>query len=475
MILFWLGWLAWLIIGALIALVAHLLTRWERRTDDVAVGMLGGVLGGVIFNQLGIPSVIDFNLWSSIGAAVGAVVLLAVFHAINRRWRSREQSAVPGAARTPAPTPAAESSARPTADKTGVRVYARSEAGRFGPVMRVGDRFVPYLAVLALLVALPLLDALLWAIRLPSISLVPPPFGTVEQYQGEAGTLDYVVYVPTSGAADERLPLVVLMHGCMQTPTILEVASGMTAVADANRFILVYPEQNVFTSPHRCWNWYSTAHQQRDSGEPALIAGIVGQVAQRYPTDPDRVYLAGISSGGAMTSIVATCYPDVFAAAAVHSGMAYESAVSIFHALSAPLTGSQVDPDIAGRNGYQCGGSPDRAVPVLVLHGRADTVVFPANEDDVIAQFAQVHDYADDGTDNDSIAPVPVSRQEAQVEDGHPYRIEQFTADGRLQRYSIDGLWHMWSGGTGVPPLSDPLAPNASQIFWDFFATHRLS
>jgi poly(hydroxyalkanoate) depolymerase family esterase len=250
----------------------------------------------------------------------------------------------------------------------------------------------------------------------------------------------------------------------------------MRSVADANNFLVAYPQQNAVSSPHRCWNWYDKNNQQRDRGEPALLMGIVDQVKQNYSVNPNQVYIAGISSGGAMTSIMASCYRDVFAAAAVHSGMAYEASNSIFQAIAAPLSGSQLAPEIAGRDAFACSNSQQRPIPVLVLHGTIDSIVVPQNANDVLEQFTQTNDYADDGTDNESVAAQPTNSETRQVEGGHSYTVEDYEFGGQLllQRYLVDGLWHMWSGGSGVPPLSDPQAPNASAIFWDFFQTHSL-
>jgi poly(hydroxyalkanoate) depolymerase family esterase len=269
----------------------------------------------------------------------------------------------------------------------------------------------------------------------------------------------------------------VLLHGCTQNPYLLEAAAGMRAIADANNFMIVYPQQNFVSSPHRCWNWYDTNNQQRDSGEPALLVGIVNEVQQTYSVDPNRTYVAGISAGGAMTSILASCYPDVFAAGAVHSGMAYKASVNVIQAITGPLSGSQVEPNAAGQEAYACSENTDRPIPVLDLHGTVDPIVVPENSHDVVEQFAQLHDLADDGDDNFSATDQPANTESQQVPDGYTYTIEDYQSDdnGLIERYVVDGLSHMWSGGTGVPPLSDPKAPNASQIFWDFLSQYSLS
>jgi poly(hydroxyalkanoate) depolymerase family esterase len=438
MILVLFTWILWLVIGAVVGTLAGIIL-WRRHelTDAVLVGMIGAFIGGLLFNLFSFTAVIDLNLPSIIGALIGAALLSGLYWAVNRQRRT-------------------------------------VVVDRENDDIQVGRRWIPIYVPIALLLLLPVLHlALLW-LRFPSITTAPPPFGTVASYSNPNGQLNYLVYRPGDG--DNAMPLVVLLHGCTQTPTILEAASGMQAVADQNGFMLVYPEQNFISSPHRCWNWYDERNQQRDSGEPSLIMGIVEEVAQQYAVDRSRIYVGGISSGGAMTSILASCYRDVFAAAAVHSGMAYDSANSIFQAPIAPLRGNQIPPEVAGVNAYECAGNAARPIPVLDLHGTADFVVAPINSDHTIEQFAQTNDYADDGSDNDSVLSQPTSSETGQVADGYTYTYERYEYSGNvlMERYIVDGLSHMWSGGTGVFPLSDPKAPNGSQIIWEFFQRYTL-
>jgi poly(hydroxyalkanoate) depolymerase family esterase len=465
MVMFILGWLMVLIIGAVVGAVGSrlkphrqaMLSNSRGVLTDITVSVLGAFLGGFLYSQLGIVGVTDFNLWSLVGALAGAIILLVLVRlSSRRRVRPLVLGEVAGA------NIPAENRDTPVDDDPGVRI---------------GRARVPLLVLAGLIALLPLLDLLLWMIRIPDLSARPPAFGTVGTYQNEFGELNYLVYEPQDAGADTGLPLLVLLHGCVQDPFILETASGMRAIADANGFMIVYPQQNFLSSPHRCWNWYDKRNQQRDSGEASLIMGIVNQVQGDFNVDANRVYVAGISSGGAMTSILASCYRDVLAAGAVHSGMGYESANSVFEALIAPFNGNQVPPEIAGQDAYECSQSFERSIPVIELHGTADMVVFPVNSQDTIEQFAQTNDFADDGQDNDSVQAQPTTTDSAQVEGGYQYTMENYEYDGALllQRYVVDGLSHMWSGGTGIDPLSDPKAPNASQIFWDFLSSHQLN
>jgi poly(hydroxyalkanoate) depolymerase family esterase len=452
------GWITWFIIGSIVALLTNVLTRNRHDSlDTVISAILGAFIGGFLASQFGITGVIDFSLLSIPAALVGAIIFVILL----RRFTRRQVKSI-----APVYPAQLDELMQPTAE------YARAHE----PTTSMARRRINRSLFIGAIILLPVLDAMLMRVRLPDISVTPPPFGAVATYQNEAGQLDYLVYTPAQYQSGTATPLLVLLHGCMQDPYILEAASGMRTLADANNFLLVYPQQNYLSSPHRCWNWYDKRNQHRGSGEPSLITGIVTQVQQEYSVDAERIYVAGISSGGAMTSVLASCYPDLFAAAAVHSGMAYESANSIFQAFIAPLQGNQVPPDIAGRDAYQCSGTENALIPILVLHGTTDSIVVPINGEHTLEQFAQTNDFADDGNDNNSVRAEATNTTTGQVENGYTYTIEDFDygSDRLMQRYTVDGLWHMWSGGTGVYPLSDPKGPNASEIIWDFFSAYRL-
>jgi poly(hydroxyalkanoate) depolymerase family esterase len=346
-----------------------------------------------------------------------------------------------------------------------------------GYVVWLGRRRIHIGVLIAIAFLIPFLDAGILRMRYPDLSAAPPPFGTVQSYSNEYGRREYLFYAPANLDQGTAAPLLVFLHGCTQTPQLLEAASGMKNVADEQGFMIVYPQQDFNSSPHRCWNWYAKEHQHRDTGEPSLIVGIVNQIKQEHNVDASRIYIAGISSGGAMTSIIANCYPDVFAAAAIHSGMAYEASTNIPEAIFAPLSGSKTPPVQAGFDAYQCAGEARRPSPIMVIHGTVDNVVLKINGDNTIEQFAQMNDLADDGTDNDSVVAKPTSSQTHQVPDGYTYTVNDYEYGGKLlmQQYVIDGMNHLWSGGTGIFPLSDPKAPDASRFIWEFFHNHTLS
>ena len=283
---------------------------------------------------------------------------------------------------------------------------------------------------------------------------------------GPAGGRTYDVYVPAGLRSRTAAPLVLLLHGCGQTPAEFAAATRFPAAADRNGFLLVLPHQQSRHHPQRCWRWYETAHQRRDAGEPAVLAGIVAQVAAealRWRVDQRRVYVAGLSAGGAMALTLAAVYPDVFAAAGVHSAPAYRSSTGAGQAMSAMAGRTPVPPPEPGA---------PAVAPTIVVQGGADAVVRPINGDRVADQWL-AHRAAAGGPD-----PVGRSRSESgQAGDGRRYQVLRwYTARGRkvLEYWLVEGLGHAWSGGLRDGSFSDPDGPRATTVMWAFFRLHAL-
>jgi poly(hydroxyalkanoate) depolymerase family esterase len=266
-----------------------------------------------------------------------------------------------------------------------------------------------------------------------------------------------------------------MLHGCTQDPMKFAAATMMNSAADRHGFVIVYPGQDRGQNPQGCWNWFLPAHQQRGSGEPAAIAGILRALmdgSSRYTIDPARVFVAGLSSGGAMAAILGACYPDLFAAVAVHSGLAYQSASSVGSAFGAMARGVG-DADVQGQAAHAAMGSHARAIPTMVIHGTADRTVAPVNAVNVLRQSMTANHLATPDTCDHHVDHPTITRRRQSV-DGRSYTQSQWTDQrGRLthELLMVDGLGHAWSGGAVGGSHTDPRGPSATDAIWQFFDT----
>jgi poly(hydroxyalkanoate) depolymerase family esterase len=266
-------------------------------------------------------------------------------------------------------------------------------------------------------------------------------------YADDLGTRAYKLYVP-SGFNGEALPLVVMLHGCTQSPDDFAAGTQMNTVAEEQGFLVAYPAQPQSANASKCWNWFNAADQRRDQGEPGLIAGITRQIMREFPVQEDRVYVAGLSAGGAAAAIMGSTYPDLYAAIGVHSGLACGAASDMPSAFSAMRQGGKGAP---GRSG--------RSRPTIVFHGDRDTTVSAINGDQVIAQSragAPTHAKVDHGQ---SSGGVGYTRTVHSDEAGRPV----------LEQWVLHGAGHAWSGGSSAGSYTDPRGPDASREMVRFF------
>jgi poly(hydroxyalkanoate) depolymerase family esterase len=259
-----------------------------------------------------------------------------------------------------------------------------------------------------------------------------------------------------STCGSEAVPLVVMLHGCTQSPDDFAAGTRMNVLAEEHGVLVVYPGQTPAANAQKCWNWFSPGDQERDRGEPALIAGITRQVMRDHAIDPARVYVAGLSAGGAAAAIMGVAYPDLYAAIGVHSGLACGAARDIPSAFAAMRQGVTTPrrSDDGGR----------RIVPTIVFHADQDGTVNPRNGDQVIAQAKAA-----------AAAGLQARTERGQVPGGHAYSRTLHTDPGGkpiLEQWVVHGGGHAWSGGSTAGSYTDPRGPDASREMLRFFLDH---
>jgi poly(hydroxyalkanoate) depolymerase family esterase len=277
----------------------------------------------------------------------------------------------------------------------------------------------------------------------------------------------YRLYLPSHYRAKESLPMLVMLHGCHQEAESFAAGTHMNGLADRERLLVLYPEQRQQANNNRCWNWFDpTTHG--GGGEAAIIAGMVRAVAAQYAVDRTRIWIAGLSAGGAMASAVASCYADLFAACAVHSGLMFQAAGSPSAATRAMDGRSDRDPQRAGREAFELSSKKIDSMPLIVIHGLRDEQVKPANAEQVVAQFAALNRLTDFDV---TAATVKIGTSPS----GYRYQIHDYRRADQLliRKVMVDQLGHAWSGGDERYPYNDARGPDASELIWNFFRLHR--
>jgi poly(hydroxyalkanoate) depolymerase family esterase len=282
---------------------------------------------------------------------------------------------------------------------------------------------------------------------------VPLPDGAQFEeraYANDAGSRTYKLYVP-SGYDKRAVPLVVMLHGCTQSPDDFAAGTRMNELAEEQTFLVAYPAQSRSANVSKCWNWFNEDHQQRNHGEPSLIAGITREIMSNFAVKSGRVFVAGLSAGGAAAAIMGSSYPDLFAAVGVHSGLACGAATNTPSAFAAMRQG--------GAAGRLAGRGSKNTVPTIVFHGDRDMTVNAVNGDQVIAQSKAAADLR-----------TTVSRGEASGGLGYT-RCVHMDENGRtiLEQWVLHGAGHAWSGGSSAGSYTDPRGPNASREMVRFF------
>jgi poly(hydroxyalkanoate) depolymerase family esterase len=254
----------------------------------------------------------------------------------------------------------------------------------------------------------------------------------------KAGSRSYRLYIPKHKPRAPR-PLLIMLHGCKQNPSDFAVGTGMNALAEIHGMLVAYPAQIQSANPSACWNWFDPGHQHAGLGEPAVIAGLTAEIMESHDTDRGKVFVAGLSAGGAMAVVMGETYPEVFSGVGVHSGLPYKSANDVISAFAA-MRG-----DSASR----------QAVPKLrtiVFHGDADGTVAPSNGANIVGGAAF-------STAEAERVSGQYTRRVARDSHGLPV----------YEHWTVHGAGHAWSGGNPAGSYADARGPNASAEMLRFF------
>ena len=277
----------------------------------------------------------------------------------------------------------------------------------------------------------------------------------------------YRLYVPSHAAHGEPLPLVVMIHGCREAAVDFERGTRMNAIADRERFAVLYPEQATFANIRRCWNWFEP-NTAAGHGECAIILEMIAEANQHVELDRARILVAGMSSGGALAGLLAFHHPDVFAAVAVHSGLPPMTPPSAAAAISAMEKGVRVDTEALADSYWNTHeASPP---PLMILHGDADETVTEKNATSLLRVWQKIYESAPQ-----ALPLIREEREYARSGDTRAYSQIDLQREGRIviRSLRVRGLGHAWSGGDSSLPFNDANGPDASAAIWKFFDRQR--
>jgi poly(hydroxyalkanoate) depolymerase family esterase len=283
-------------------------------------------------------------------------------------------------------------------------------------------------------------------------SLPPPGSFIAGVYANSQGSRRYKLFIPAR-TAGKPSPLLVMLHGCLQDPDDFALGTRMNAIAEEQGIFVLYPAQSESANQTRCWNWFNAANQRRDQGEPSIIAGMTREVIGSHDIDARRVFIAGMSAGGAMAAIMAATYPDLYAAVGVHSGMPYGAAQNLLAAMAAMKDGAAPGARL-----------PSTSIPLIVFHGDHDVVVNSRNGEQLVSQWLG--------------GPAPSRSQDTSTAQASEGNGRAFTRtryrDGAgnvvAENWLVHAAGHAWSGGAPAGSFTESPGPDASREMLRFFS-----
>ncbi|MFZ1232089.1 MAG: PHB depolymerase family esterase [Thiofilum sp.] len=275
-------------------------------------------------------------------------------------------------------------------------------------------------------------------------------------FSNQYGSRDYKLYIPSTYGS-KPVPLVIMLHGCTQSSDDFANGTQMNALAEQHQVLIAYPEQSAQANAQRCWSWFKPQDQTHNQGEPSIIAGITQAIMSEYQVDKKRVYIAGLSAGGAMSAIMAALYPDLYSAVGIHSGLAFGSAHDLPSALMAMNLGAKPIH------------KPNQFVPLIIFQGDLDKTVSLRNAETLFEQAKTLYQQRDEYFE--------LTTQDYHPSNSHAYTrtvLKNSKERHELEYWTIHGAGHAWSGGDRSGSYTDPKGPNASWEMLRFFLHHTL-
>ena len=266
-------------------------------------------------------------------------------------------------------------------------------------------------------------------------------------------TLTYKLYLPPQIHQAQPRPMVVMLHGCTQDAQDFAAGTQMNVQARAQGVMVLYPEQSERDNPKKCWNWFTPQNQQRDRGEPAVLAALTLSIAASHPVDRARIYVAGLSAGGAMADILGSTYPELFAAVGVHSGLPRGCATNVVSALTIMKIGCPTHAEST---------ASDPMPPTIVFHGDADSTVHVSNGIAIVDAALKARGAQD-------TEALPTEGQSAQGQNYSQTVYRDSAGRAIVEYWQLHGAGHAWSGGNQEASYTDPAGVDASAQMLRFF------